>query len=645
MYVSLRSSRARTFSSLAIVTHEDARFRQLVETARDCAIFLLTPDGHIASWNAGARLMTGYDATAVRGLHLSMFDAILPGHAGRTDSALAAAGKTRQWQDEGWRLREDGSRFWAHVSITPLMNELWTLDGFAVVARDMTAEHAAQLQLLESEERFRNAMEYSAIGMALVDTSGRWLRVNQALCRIIGYDADSLLGTRFQDITHPDDLASDLAHVADLLAGRTTSYEMEKRYLTKSGAVVPVLLSVSLVHDAAGSPLYFVSQIQDLSARKELEAQLLQSQKMEAVGRLAGGIAHDFNNLLAIVRMSAELLRDDERPVATRNSDVLAILAAIDRAAALTKHLLAFGRQAPSQPLPLDLNAAVESCELMLRPILAGHVVVVTELASSLPLAWLDATEAEQVLVNLVVNARDAMHDGGTLTIATTIATTAEVSDLPVESARGYIVLTVRDTGVGMDEPTRVRIFEPFFTTKGPDGGTGLGLATVYGIVARAGGHIECTTAPLQGTTFRIFLPSVAPSSLRTTSVGSTAPAGRRVLIVDDETIIGTLAARVLTREHYEVRVASSGAEALQQLAESNGAVDLLLSDMMMSPMSGAELATRVRAAWPHVQIAFMSGHMADEMQRQAGLDGVQKLRKPFAGAELLQCVERALRQ
>jgi PAS domain S-box-containing protein len=346
--------------------------------------------------------------------------------------------------------------------------------------------------------------------MAIVAPDGRWLTVNRALCETVGYSEAELLGLTFQDITHPDDLEQDLELLRRMLRGELTTFQLEKRYVHKHGRHVPILLTVSLVRDAGGAPRYFVSQMQDMTERRALEERLRQAAKMEAVGRLAGGVAHDFNNLLTAITCSVSLVSEGLAPDDPARADVEEIRAAADRAAELTRKLLAFSRQQMLRPTLLDLNEVVRGIERLLQRVLGGDVAVHAALEPALARVHADAGQVEQVLMNLAVNAHDAMPGGGALVIAT-----ANVSlDAPLAHRHGvlepgaYVTLAVRDTGHGMDEPTLARLFEPFFTTKEVGKGTGLGLATVHGIVHQSGGQIVVESAPRRGTTFTIYLPA-----------------------------------------------------------------------------------------------------------------------------------------
>jgi two-component system, cell cycle sensor histidine kinase and response regulator CckA len=374
------------------------------------------------------------------------------------------------------------------------------------------AQHKqAEAALRQSEQRFSGAFEYAPIGVAMVAPDGHFLKVNRVLCGLVGYSEAELLTRTFQDITHPPDLAADLAHVRRLLAGEIRSYQMEKRYDHARGHLVTVLLDVSLVRDDRDQPLYFISQIQDVTERKRLQAQLLQSQKMETVGKLAGGVAHEFNSILCAVIGRAELLRGDLPPGSPLAANANAIIQAANRAAALTRQLLAYGRKQFLRSEVLDLNRVVASMERMLDHLMGDEVKTRFIPAAGLRAVKADAGQLEQVIVNMAMNARDAMPKGGQLTLETAhVSLDQESAARPPDLKPGdYAVLAITDTGAGMREEVKARIFEPFFTTKDIGQGVGLGLSTCYGIVKQSGGYIGFTSELGQGTTFKLYLPQV----------------------------------------------------------------------------------------------------------------------------------------
>ncbi|TLY28519.1 MAG: PAS domain S-box protein [Nitrospirae bacterium] len=381
------------------------------------------------------------------------------------------------------------------------------------VSLDITDRKRAEEALRESQERFRSAFGSAAIGMALVAPDGRWLQVNRSLCEIVGYSEQELLGANFQAITHPDDLEVDLEYVRQMLAGEIQTYKMEKRYFHKLGQIIWVLLSVSLVRDAQENPMYFISQNQDITERKlaegalqKSESQLRQAQKVESIGQLAGGIAHDFNNLLTVINSYSDMLLSEIHDHSPLHHGLAEIKEAGQRAATLTQQLLAFSGQQILKPKVLDLNAVVQNIMKLVRRLIDEDINLSICPTPNLGRVKVDPGQIEQVIINLAVNARDAMPQGGQLRIETTNVeldgpSSGNQSAMPPGP---YVMLAVSDTGCGMDAGTQARIFEPFFTTKAVGKGTGLGLSTVYGIVEQSSGHIDVSSKVGNGSTFRI---------------------------------------------------------------------------------------------------------------------------------------------
>jgi signal transduction histidine kinase/ActR/RegA family two-component response regulator len=427
------------------------------------------------------------------------------------------------------------------------------------------------------------------------------------------------------------------------------AWSEEYRFRRSDGSYATVLDRGYLLRDG-GRAVRLVGSMIDLTARKELEAQFRQAQKMEAVGRLAGGVAHDFNNLLMVITIHAELARaelDAKHPAA---ADLEEIGRATTRAAALTRQLLAFSRKQILTPHVLDLNAVVAGLEPMLHRLIGEDIAVVTRLAPELGLVLADPGQLEQVLVNLAVNARDAMPHGGTLTIATTNTELGErVRGYPAAVVPGsYVTLTVTDTGCGMSPEVQGRIFEPFYTTKPIGEGSGLGLSTVYGIVQQSGGHIGVESAPGRGTTFRLYLPRIAQEA-ETPRPGAAAITERlrgteTVLLVEDEEAVRRLARRVLERQGYTVLEARNGRDAVALVATHERPIDLVLTDMVMPEMSARALVEELAAARPTLRVLYMSGYTDDEILRR-GLLGpdTSLLSKPFTADALAEAVRAAL--
>ena len=507
-------------------------------------------------------------------------------------------------------------------------------------------------RLRQEQSRFRGAFDSSAIGMALVSPDGRFLEVNPSLCELVGYDEEELVGSTFQEITHPDDLDADLAFAQHMLAGEIPSYRMEKRYIHRDGRIVWILLSVSLVRDAVGEPLHFVSQIEDVTDRKRaeadrarLETELRHAQKLDAIGRLAGGVAHDFNNILTAVTGYSELLLERLEPGSEPHGHAEEIRRSAAQAGSLTRQLLAFGRKQFLQPAAIDPNGVVAAAQGLLRSLIGERYSLRTDCETELGTVLADAGQVEHVIVNLVLNARDAMPAGGEICIATR---SAEVGDDGADGlAPGrYGVISVTDSGIGMDAETQAHLFEPFFTTKPAGKGSGLGLSTAYGVATQSGGTIVVTSAPGCGSTVSVYLPRSQRLRAVEEPEPESPPAIRRatVLLAEDREVVRSLVVTVLEREGMNVLAAADGAGALALSERHDGPVDLLLTDVVMPGLNGDELAARVWAQRPGTPVLYMSGYTEHDAIRRGAADGeVQFIEKPFSPRELVDKVSAVL--
>ncbi|HEX7979575.1 MAG TPA: ATP-binding protein [Gemmatimonadaceae bacterium] len=450
---------------------------------------------------------------------------------------------------------------------------------------------------------------------------------------------------------HPDDVerVKSVAYRA-IKGGHLDRWEVEYRFRRGDASWATVIERGCVIRGEHGRPVRCIGTVTDVSDRAELASQLRQAQKMEAVGQLAGGIAHDFNNLLTAIACNVELLLDATDLSDARRDDIIQIREAATRAATLTRQLLAFSRRQVLQPKPLDLNGTVASMERMLRRVIGGDVRLLTKLDASLPPVHADAGQMEQVVMNLVLNARDAMPEGGDIlvTTATTTLRSALQHRFGVVAPGRYVVLAVRDSGSGMTPEVYEHLFEPFFTTKIQGRGTGLGLAMVHGIVTQSGGHIVVESMEREGTVFSVYLPAysgAAPEWRYTPTAGVPATAGqvRTVLVVDDDDAVRDVAARALARAGFRVIAAMGGEAALTLLAKQNDSDSiLLLSDLLMPGMSGAQLAAQVARQHPAARVAFMSGFSTDELARSGLGSPMRLLNKPFTLPELIGFVERA---
>jgi two-component system cell cycle sensor histidine kinase/response regulator CckA len=494
----------------------------------------------------------------------------------------------------------------------------------------------------DSEARFRTMFEAAPIGMIVRDLDGTLVSTNPAFERMVGYSSKEL--ERIDPAGAED--ANAMRQLNDeLLAGTRDGYEQEQRFTAKDGSEIWGRVNVTLVRDAGKRPQYVLSMVQDVTQHKLLEDQLRQAQKMEAIGRLAGGVAHDFNNLLTAISGYSNLVLDRLRE---RDSDLTEDVREIDKAAqrahSLTRQLLAFSRKQLLQPQILNLNDVVGDMDTMLRRLIGEDIEIVTAYGSGLARVQADLGQLQQVIINLVVNARDEMPGGGTLSIRTanSVVSTDEASRRGNDVQAGsFVTLTIRDTGRGMDSETKARLFEPFFTKKGVGKGTGLGLATVYGIVKQSGGFIDVESEPGEGASFTIELPAVLASVAQPPDkeqAPEPTPGGvESILLVEDEDVVRRYVSTVLVQAGYRVLVAANGTEALRIADDER--IDLLLTDVVMPKISGPELAERLR-----LPVLFMSGYSGDLVEQHELLQpGTAYIQKPFTAGELKRKVRVAL--
>jgi two-component system, cell cycle sensor histidine kinase and response regulator CckA len=503
--------------------------------------------------------------------------------------------------------------------------------------------------LRESREQLQRAESAALVMTAHVGLDGRLLKVPPRLGELLGYSEAELRSRSVMAAVHPDDFAPIGRELRKLVSGEVRTLDHTVRLLRRDGGVIWVLANASPVQDASGAPLYFLVYIRDVTERKNLEEQLRQAQKMEAVGQLAGGVAHDFNNLLTAIIGNAELLLRAIEPEDPRRLDVLEINRAAHRAATLVRQLLAFSRKQVLQPQVVDLNAVVTDLGTMLRRVIGEQVELRLELQPELGRVLADPGQLEQVITNLAVNARDAMPSGGTLTIRTAAVDAADVPGPSPESmpVGPLVELTVRDDGVGMDERTLARLFEPFFTTKELGRGTGLGLATVYGIVRQSGGHIRVNSRLHHGSTFTIYLPRVEGTGEHADELPGWTDQPRAagtVLVVEDDISVRRLAGRVLRARGYRVLEAGEGSQALRLLRQHEGPVDLVLTDIIMPGLSGPALVERLLLDAPDMKVLYITGYSEEALRQQGVLPaGGALLEKPFTAHQLAERVRGVL--
>ncbi len=509
------------------------------------------------------------------------------------------------------------------------------------------ALRSAQEGLRRSEANFRSLVTNSPYGICRCDLDGVVLETNPAFVHMLGYESTSELVGRNLGSLHRD--SGEWQRVAEHFGKREDFTRSTAEFTRRDGTVATLRVSGRAIHDEDDDSTTFELFAEDVTERRALEQQLRQSQKMEAVGRLAGGIAHDFNNLLMVISGYSEFLLEKITDLALR-TPAQEIATAAQRATSLTRQLLAFSRKQMLAPKILDLNAVVTENLKMLTRLIGEDIDLVMTPGAELGAVKADPGQIEQVIMNLAVNARDAMPQGGRLTIETANAT---IDESQARSLAGlhpgeYVVLSISDTGSGMDNETQAHIFEPFFTTKGVKG-TGLGLSTVYGIVKQSGGYVFVSSEPGHGTTFRIYLPRIVESGELITPHAATSilapkhPA-ETILIVEDETNLRRMACIYLEKQGYRILEAADGAAAVQICVAHHGPVDLLLTDVIMPGMNGHEVAQRVLSLRPHTKVLYMSGYTENVIGHNGTLDpGINLLQKPFTLQALKEKVREVL--
>ena len=527
-------------------------------------------------------------------------------------------------------------------------DELALLAAFVGQGAVALENSALYREIRDARDFLQSITENSPDAIITTDGRGRLTYFSRGAEAMFGYRAEKMIGSAVADL-YPGGLEEARA-VKRRLAQEGQLRNYESGFLTKDGGCVEVSASISLLRDATGRVAGTLGVLKDIGERRRLEEQLRQSQKMEAVGRLAGGIAHDFNNLLTVIAGRAQLILSRLRPEEPIHRDATLVRTTADRAAVLTQQLLTFSRKQVLQPQVLNLNAVVTAMEPMLGRLIGEDIDLAVIPAESLGRVKADPGQIEQVIVNLVVNSRDAMPQGGRLTV--------ETADVELDAAYAsrhfsvppgpYVMLAVSDTGEGMDEQTRSRVFEPFFTTKGPGKGTGLGLATVYGIVKQSGGDIQLYSEPGRGTAFRIYLPRVAQVSAEVDDTTSPSAAVARgdetVLLVEDEPEVRDLAREILEVSGYTVLQACDPLEAVVMAERHPGPIHLLLTDVIMPRQSGRALVERLRPLRPEMQVLYMSGYTNEAIVRHGVLDpDTLFIQKPFTPDALGHRVRAAL--
>jgi two-component system cell cycle sensor histidine kinase/response regulator CckA len=557
-------------------------------------------------------------------------------------ATLASAGN---WSGDYLLRRKDGSDFPVGMSVSVLRDSEGRPTGTLGISQDITERKRTEERVRKLAQALENNTEMISVG----DQEGRAEFVNKALLRASGFEEAELLGKRFNDTllspNNPPNLAKEIEeHIS--AEGRWSGECLQRR---KNGEDLPVALSVGLIRDDDGRVTGGFGMSQDITAKRKLEEQLRRAHKMEAVGQLAGGVAHDFNNLLMVIIGYAGELAEQLEAGSPLRREADEIRKAGERAGALTRQLLAFSRRQVLEPKVLNLNSLVDDLKKMLGRVISEDIELVTALDAELGEVEADQGQLEQVIVNLAVNARDAMPAGGKLTIETADEMIDEtfVRQHPPMTAGEYARLSVIDTGIGMDAVTVSRIFEPFFTTKEPGKGTGLGLATVYGVVKQSGGFIWVSSEPGKGARFDVYLPRVharATEKISTPSWDGERKGSEKILLVEDDEALRNLVLESLRQWGYEVFEAANGNDAMGIARERSGDIDLLLTDVVMPGMNGPQVAEKVVGLNPEIKVLFMSGY-SDLGNQQRSFFGRDRrlLQKPYKLPELARAIREVL--
>jgi PAS domain S-box-containing protein len=637
---------------------------ELLEALPD-AVVAVDRDGTIIHANSQAQELFGYERDELIGQKVEMLvpETYRSQHHQHRET-FARTPKTRRMGAELdlYGRRRNGSQFPVEISLSPVSTEKGTLVLSAI--RDISdrkriAEELRRAneelhrrtneQLGESRSRLASIIDSSEDAILSKDLNGMITSWNKGAERIYGYSPEEVVGKHIALLT-PLDRPDEISEILQKIARGESTEHYESVRVTKDGRHLSMSISVSPLRNAAGEIVGASAIARDITTQKRTEGQLRQSQKMEAIGRLAGGVAHDFNNILGIINACSEFLRDRIDPASEPSVYVENIKKAIERGRSLTKQMMAFSRTSAVQPRILDLNERLREISKLLRPLLGEDIEILIVPRSATAVVEMDPGQLDQIVVNLAVNARDAMPRGGKFILETgTVRFDEGFAEQQQEMAAGkYVLLTLSDTGSGMDEATVSRIFEPFFTTKEAGKGTGLGLATVYGIVKQSGGHILVYSEPGQGTTFKIYLPSaehkIGIASRPEAETASLKRKGATILLVEDDEIMRSLTRKLLEENGYTVVEADDGKSALEWVESHPEPIDLLLTDVVMRRMSGPELVERLEASRPNLKVVYMSGYTGELMANREVLKaGVTLLEKPFSRTALLNTIHTTM--
>jgi len=631
---------------------DEERYRLLVDAITDYAIYMLDADGRIASWNPGAQRFKGYEAWEILGDHFSRFYTNEDRLARVPERALQTAATEGRYESEGWHVRKDGSRFWAHVIIDPIWGRSGALLGFAKVTRDLTERKQAEAELRQSEQKFQLLVQgITDYALYMLDPEGYVSNWNIGAERIKGYSADEIVGKHFSEFYTAEDRERGEPQRGLDMARREGRFEREGWRQRKDGTRFWAHVIIDAIRNDDGEILGFAKITRDITEKLEAQKalnqareELFQAQKMEAIGQLTGGIAHDFNNLLMAVLGSLEILKKrlPNDPALTPLLDNA--IQGAERGAALTQRMLAFSRRQELNMQAVDTTTLVNGMMDFVQRSLGADTRIETRFPKNLPSVLTDPVQLETALLNLVVNARDAMPNGGLITIGAEEHAADERAG-KLKPGR-YVRLSVSDTGEGMDEETLARATTPFFTTKGVGKGTGLGLSMVQGLTEQSGGKLLIESRKGEGTTISLFLPVAdaddCPQSSESAAPSpAEAPEGHfTILAVDDDALVLMNTALMLEDLGYTVIEAYSGADALKELKSGAHRIDLVITDHSMPRMTGSELAAAIHQEWPDLPVVLATGYA--ELP-SGGDNRLPRLPKPFSQNQLQDIVISAL--
>jgi PAS domain S-box-containing protein len=626
---------------------EAERLQLFIASVKDYAVYILTPEGLVNSWNAGAQRFKGYTADEIMGQHFSRFYTEEDRASNLPFRALQTALEEGKFEDEGWRVRKDGSRFWASVVIDPIRDPEGMLLGFAKITRDITERKQAAEALHASEQQFRLLVQgVTDYAIYMLSPDGMITNWNAGAQRINGFTRTEAVGTHFSRFYAEEDRNKGLPMTALKIAAEEGRFESEGWRIRKDGSRFWAHVVIDPIKNELDELIGYAKITRDVTEKREAVEKLerarealFQSQKLEAIGQLTGGIAHDFNNLLNVIVGGIGILtKEIQAPTSTK------ILESMERAAKqgadLTQQLLTFARKQPLKQEKFNLNRIINSFEVVLRRAKTASVGFEMKLDPLLPPAIVDAAKFEAALLNLVVNARDAMPDGGTITLSTEHVELRpnKIDGLP---AGRYAKVTVRDTGTGMPLEVAQRAIEPFFTTKAIGKGTGMGLSQVYGTIKQFGGELIIETEVGKGTAISFFLP--AQQSDANEELAAESEAGtEKALVVDDQPDVLNVAVELFRSMGYEVLSADNGEDALEILKRTPD-VDVLFSDIIMPGMSGIDLARNARSLIPNIKVVLASGYAASAPTKGNGsTEDFKFIQKPYRMSEIAKKLRMA---